>query len=938
MQVSLEHWQKKLSLHFRELADNREGLGLPLFAIEHGLNDDEVEQVEELLRICLSERKCIETYWLLWIVYATEIGYRYTGDEYWHSFQEKMPGWEFHDRYALRRWFERFQQSYHGFEPSGPWAKHFKIIAWPITHAILPQYLQYQFASTLYQQRYSLAAVTTLNSSSLGRLLASLAYDVTARFEKFLQQEELTGRIVLGLLGQVPEGGHEPIYSKTLERIVADLDDVRNTRNWIRDTRQTVVDRFKGIGRGTGPVVRQTPVVGGDKPLDAFTQPDIRPNLFLRYSGSGKWAVAVEIPNFVSLAAIRSDLRDFLKRTRCRVSGATDTKPAGWTVSGKRRSILKSWPDPNKPLLAFELPHDILEPLLQSDCRISSGPSWLFRIGVDGRARQIRGHNVRPGASYIFVSSEEQSAASEFVSHCTLECEGIYAVQFSVPQSLSAEDTSHLKALGLEVARTIRVWPAGLPCRGWDGEGQSEWLTTEYPQLGIVHDHPVESYLVCLDDSTQTEIDAPDSGDPVFIQVDPLRAGTHRIVVTANRQSFSDDETLSGYLELKVREPEPWIPGVPAHTGLVVGLDPYDANLDEFWANKLDLSISGPASHAVACFVSLENSAGKQILSEQVDGMFQLPVLSETWRTKFANVVKREENEWGYLEASSGKLEICGGELGHCLLRFERDSLPIRWITRQDSRKVLLRLIDDTGLEDSAPEVRYFSMENPVRAETLEFACVFEGLNPENPGGLYVAQHGSHRDALVVSFGVAGEGLQGLVSNPDVSDVLSGDVSVADMLRFLGLWSSARLVGVLPEIRRKLVVTRLQSAIYERLCGKNWAQDEITVQKNVGNSQAHDNLLNGVSRNKRFNAALQENINLIHAPIGESVKRYTELARHHGVCRDPDLCEFAVLLACEPSVLLDKYSDDLDQLSKTFASNPDVLRGARWAKIVVHSG
>ena len=940
MQVPLERWQEKLDLHFRELADKREGAGLPLFAIEHGLTDDEVEQVGEHLREHLSEHKRLETYWLLWVVYATEIGYHYKGDEYWQSFQEQTPGWESHHRYKLRRWFRKFQQTYHGFEPSGPWAEHFKIIAWPITHAILPKYLQYQFANALYQQRYRLAGLTTLDSVSVGRLLARYTHDVTMRFEKFLQQEELTGRIVLGLLDQIPEDGHEPIYSKTLERIVADLDDVRNTSTWFRGTKQTVVDRFKGIGQGTGPTVGRSRITDNDEPSkDALTQPDIRPNLLLRYSGSGRWAVAVELPNFAPLADIHPDLHAFLKRTRCRISGATDTKPAGWTVSGRRMSILKSWPDSGKPLLDFEQAHSILERLLQSDCRISSGPSWLFRIGADGRARQIRGLNVHPGASYILVSSKEHSIPSAFVSQCTLECEGVHAVRISVPHSLSAEDTTHLKGLGLEVARTIRVWPAGLPCRGWDGEGQSEWLTTEYPQFGIVHDHPVESYLVCLDDSTQIEIDAPDSGEPVFIQLDPLRAGTHRIVVTANRQSSSDDEAHSGHLELKVREPEPWIPGVPAHTGLVVGLDPHDANLDEFWANKLDLSIDGPESHAVECFVSLENGASKEILSKKVDGMFPLPVLPETWRTKFDTVVKRKENEWRYLEASSGKLEIRGGELGHYLLRFERDTLPLRWVTRNLNHRLFLRLIDDTDAEGSDAVCTFYSMEHPLKAVPCATAEVLEGIYPPAPGGLYFVENDPHDDALTVSSGLAeGERFQGLVVNSDCADVLSGKVTIVTALRILALWTHARLVGSLAEARKNQITEQIHAAIYEKLCGANWAKAELAYKGNRTSNHIQEELLHRVSRNQGFKDALLKHSQKFREDIAQTVNWYVELARRYAVCKDRDLCEFAVMLTREPHALPDKYATDIDKISKEAASNPEVLRGARFADLLSSDG
>ena len=939
MQVPLERWQEKLDLHFRELADKREGAGLPLFAIEHGLTDDEVKQVGELLREHLSERQRLGTYWLLWVVYATEIGYRYTGDEYWQSFQEQTPGWEPHHRYELRRWFGKFQQTYHGFEPSGPWAEHFKIIAWPITHAILPKYLQYQLAKALYQQRYRLAGLTTLDSVSVGRLLARHTSDVTTRFEKFLEQEELTGRIVLGLLDQVLEGGHEPVYPKTLEQIVADLNHVLKTSNWIKDTK-TVVDRFKGIGRGTGSTVGQSRITGDDEPSeDAFTQPDIRPNLLLRYSGFRRWAVAVELPNFAPLADIHPDLRAFLKRTRCRISGATDTKPAGWTVSGTRMSILKSWPDSGKPLLDFEQPHAILERLLQSDCRISSGPSWLFRIGADGRARQIRGLNVHPGVSYIFVSSEEQSALSTFVSQCTLECEGVHAVRISVPHSLSAEDTTHLKGLGLEVARTIRVWPAGLPCRGWDGEGQSEWLTTEYPQFGIVHDHPVESYLVCLDDSTQIEIDAPDSGEPVFIQLDPLRAGAHRIVVTANRQSSSDDEAHSGYLELKVREPEPWIPGVPAHTGLVVRLDPHDANLDEFWTNKFNLSISGPESHAVECFVSLENGASKEILSKKVDGMFPLPVLPETWRTKFDTVVKRKENEWQYLEALSGELEIRGGELGHYRLRFERETLPLRWVTRNLNKRWSLRLIDDTDVEGSDAVCTFYSMEEPLKEVSCATADMLKGIYPPEPGGLYFVEHCPHVDALTINSGLAdGEGFKGLGINPNCTDVLSGKIAMATALRVLALWTHARLAGSLAEAHKNRITEQIHAAIYEKLCGVNWAKAELAYKGNRTSNHTQEELLHRVGRNQGFNAALLKHSQKFREDIAQTVNWYVELARRYAVCKDRGLCEFAVMLTREPHALTDKYATDIDKISKEAASNPEVLRGARFVDLLSSAG
>jgi hypothetical protein len=93
--LPLDHWQERLSRHFASLASSRADSGLPIFALEHPLTVDEVEEMSNLLRQLLAAGGRLSTYWLCWVIYATEIGYRYTGDEYWQSFEELTPGWGF---------------------------------------------------------------------------------------------------------------------------------------------------------------------------------------------------------------------------------------------------------------------------------------------------------------------------------------------------------------------------------------------------------------------------------------------------------------------------------------------------------------------------------------------------------------------------------------------------------------------------------------------------------------------------------------------------------------------------------------------------------------------------------------------------------------------------------------------------------------------------
>ena len=201
MSSSLDEWQIRLEQHFEALAKSRSESGLDIFALEHGLDEDALDEIAAKLRLRLKNNLRLSPHWLVWVVYSTEHGYRYEGDEYWPPFESQTPGWDGKKRYQLAQWFKKFQRTYRGVVPTGRWADHFSIISRPITHAILPKYLQNQFARTLYYQRHRLIGLTALDAGDIGRRLAGNADHVSNRFQEFLQQEGLTGRIVLALLG-----------------------------------------------------------------------------------------------------------------------------------------------------------------------------------------------------------------------------------------------------------------------------------------------------------------------------------------------------------------------------------------------------------------------------------------------------------------------------------------------------------------------------------------------------------------------------------------------------------------------------------------------------------------------------------------------------------------------------------------------------------------
>jgi len=939
--MSLDQCQQRLESHFAQLASARSFSDFPLFALEHGLTEDEFDEIRELLHAELVEGWRMGRHWLVWVAYATELGYDYDGDEYWSSFEQRTPRWRepitSTRRNLLRTWFSKFQTTYQGVKPSGPWAEWFSIIAWPITHAILPRYLQWQFAKTLYDLRYQLAHLETLSPSAVGSLLAANAWDASSRFREFLQQQELAGRIVLALLSDRTVEGQSPIYPQTLERLVADLEQVQSTREWLGETRRLVADRLKGAARGEAPMHRAAEH-GGDSNAtrDALR---IRPTLMLRRSTASTWSIVIDIPSFASVARSQPDIHALLRSSRCKITGTGDTwLPSGWLLSSSRRRVLKGWPGAGTPLVTFERPNPDLDQWIARETRLPTGPTWLCRIGGDGLAREIAGRMVRPGRKYILISEAEITSRYSFLAPCKVDCTGIHAVVLSIPDTVTFETMKALQQWGLQVGRTVRIWPAGLSGRGFDGEGRSEWLTTEAPCFGVVHDHPVDAYSFRIDNGAETLVKASAVGTPVFVKMAPLPPGRHTLLVKA-RQAYTPGVTTSppaeGVIALDIREPEPWIPGTTSHAGLAISLDADAPGLDGFWDGNVGVSILGPAGHQVTCTVSLQTASGKELLAEQI-GTFDLPVTPSEWFKKFHPFVKDERRTWTYLEATSGRFLVRGDELGEYSLRLERDVKPVRWVCRNTSQATTVRLIDDTG-GDEAATCRFFSFRTPAFAISLDAELMMAGFDVPAPGGIFEARHGKCQDTINVSIPPNGHGFADLLIEPDLHGLESDTFPITNILEAITLWSEARLLGPLVAIRRNRVIERLVNQLYGRLCGKRWADAEAAYLSSTHSGFDRQKLERTVGGQHGFALVLSREYDRMEAGTDTGKHWFAGVASRYQVSSDQGLCEFALQFSSHPHELPPLPKSILDGLLLEIKDKGVLLRGARLVVLLTAS-
>lgn len=933
MATELEVWQKRLEDHFGQVAANRGAAEFPLFALEHGLGTDELRRIRELLHYSLTHHPSLSPHWLVWVVYATELGYDYDGEEYWQTFEERTPHWhEVDRRRQLRGWFRKFHTTYHGVEPTGAWAEWFKNIAWPVTHAILPKYLQLQLARTLFSLRYDLAALHTFEAAAIGRLLARSAWDATSRFKIFLEQEELVGRIVLALLASKTENAPAPILATTLRRIADDLGRARTAGEWLRETRRVVADRFEGVGRlaSRSPTARSpSAAIQADTPQTIPA--NIRPAVLLRRASATSWSLYVEIGGFAALSRLNPDLRTFLRATRCRIRGAGDLwLPAGWTLSGTSRRLLKSWPGAKEPIVTFARPNGLLDHLLQSECRLSLGRIWLYRIGADDIGREIAGRFVRCGQQYILLSESELAPCPPLVSKCDISCEGIFGYHVAMPSQVTAEDTARLQALGLQVARTIRIWPAGLFSRGWDGEGRSEWLTSESPSFGIVHDHPTESYRLQLNDEVPTIIAAKAPGLPTFVTLSPLAAGRHVLVATVTRPSSGPSpasRAAEGSIEINVREPIPWMPGTTSYVGMSISVDPHDPTIDDFWNEDVELSVQGPLGHQVHCGLSLYRANGDELSNREI-GSLELPISNATSSRKIHEFLKSFAKDWTHLEAASGALILRGEELGDYRLALSRDVKPVRWACKTMHEQMLLRLVDDTGSEDPiAATMRPF--DSPLTARTINAADLYTGIKCSAPGGLFVVQKGNTGDTIIVSSPEVEGGLQSLGIMIDVGAADPTGIDVAQHLRHIELWMKTRLAGPLASFRRDRVVRALCQLLYARLCGTRWGRAEAAFLDDPQSAQRNDELVNCVDRTPGFAIVLQRDFNLTQGGTSARARWFLELTKSFRVCADPRLIEFALLIAGQPHQVPLLKGEEMGPLLSQVSDKTVLLRGAR---------
>lgn len=923
MALGLDEFQAMLSGHFAGLRTVRAAFGYPVYAIEHDQTAQTVAELKRSLNESLRvQRFPSERHWLAWVVAAAEVGYTYDGDEYWRSFNESVPKWaEFGDRNLIRTWFAKFIKQFGGARPNGPWAQQFPIIALPITHAIVPRYLQRQFVQHLAVTARALASLGDASALELGEEFRDRYVGGFRRFSRFLEEAEVTGRLLLALRDEQIEEQVPRFSPLTFRRIVGDIESMPQGAAVLRRARKVLRDARISVPSGAGGTSQSHRALSATASIRSA-------RIIGRRDEMGDWSLKVHISAFEKEISRDAETMAALQKLRVRF---TDVE-CGWMPGIALHTLAKGIERPLRapPLLQslFEVdkPDSAIQPVLQRVGTLASASPWLLHCREDV-AYPIEGRHVRAGLTYIVL--HERPLPSSFQTAFNTRSlsslpAGLEAVEFTAPTRFSAEQLDLLTRAGLGHALRVRVDPVGLSPR-WSGtENEISLLTSEEPLFELTADFPVTEFLVALDDH-RTRIQSSDAS--VVVSLGLLSAGRHQLAIGATSKAADlaiEPETI----ELIVREPAAWTSASPSRAGLQFQVSPFGASIDDLVGGVASLSIRGPSGRLAILRAVFRANNGealdqKQLLRER------LPFSEERIKRVLDEFTKPGLAE---LMQDTAKIDLTLNvdELGQSTVTFPHEVDPIRWKLEKNGHEWVSRLVDEADLT-STLSVFLYPMTTPQARRSIELGEAMIGVPIEPPGALLVAAAGATEYSVIMSV------------RPPTGVLELGDILPRCAMRPLAMaelkdvtcayrtWAHARLKGPWAELRRSAVLKALHTALTALFVGKSWADKWADA---LNGSDAQLAIAREIPEAVGFGPAVLRNPSKWDGDLPEIVNTYTELAMRYRISADHGLCRIAVLLSFDPSQLDWPDTEKAEIDGNALASQRALLKGALLARAI----
>lgn len=917
----------QLDVHFAALKTARASLTdpAPVYALEHGLSSVDLDALGVAVRHVVAAGfgyRWWRESWLPFAVYAAESGYDYEGNEFWQSFEASTPGWAVHgNRDRIRYWFMRFAVDYGGALPEGAFARNFPIIAWPITHAVLPVYLQRYLAQLLYEFRMGLTTELLQEPEELGRQLAARAWDTTERFRIFCQNTSLLGQLAVALLSG--EGEDSPyLLPSTLHRLVEGMEKERQAKFWLQSARHSATQ-----ARTRGFFAPSPPKTGS--PVRSRLPNPTDPRLLLR-AGEAGWRVFALMPDLRSLSRRLPHVFEELRTKRARVEGADQTMLAPGRLTSLGQEVrLTRWPTLSIPFVQIEDGDPAVNSLIRDQVQVARGPFWLFKRRDGGNAVEIKSKVAHPGESYVVVYQEPWlQPGVPWLQASNLDATGAQAVRMDVPNPISEEESAALVAAGISVATDVFVRPVGFPASAWDGEGSVEWLVGEPGIVGVHVQEVPADYTLTLDSLRYTR-PWPAGELDLYLCMEDMAIGAHELIVELT--SAQDRAISSGSLVVTVRDPQVQSEGAEVGEGIRLLASPSRPTMSELWAPEA-ITVAGPEGLKADLSATLRSATDKII--GKVQQQVTLPLLEKDWAGVAKKIRGDDRFTRNFDQAESVEISVSRSGVGYAQLKADRGFQPLRWTLTRDRDTNKARLIDRT--DSGSTRVELYRVEHPTAAISCE-----ADADVEIPatGGLLraIATQGIDSEAIVLLPTRPTE-LFGKVVVPEVYAGSRDLEGLGRLAKAYQWWANADLPGdFFAQRQRDEVLEAITRSLVSNVAGARWgaverdaarARDPLDIiddmQKAVGESEDQKQLARTIGLN--LYAWLD--------PAALLVGFATTIAGtllSSGITSHDSAPRFLLTLAGRSGQIMQWPDDESRFLLKQALDTPLLLRAARFA-------
>jgi hypothetical protein len=829
----LSRFHATLKDRFQELKDERARIAAPVFALEHGLDATDLASLQDAVKQAVLDgmqfhhRKS----WLAFVVYAAEVAYRYDGSEYWQTFEDETPGWRGNSSYRdyIRTWFKRFASDFGGAQPRGAWADKFTIVAWPITHAVLPKYLQVHLAELLFNTRALLTGTLLADPDSLGSVLAAHAYAFTERFRVFCENTSLLGRTAAALLSGA--GGESPYLTpETLGRLVGGIEEERRARSWWTQAQQAA-NRVR-----LGGFVPSSSTASGSTRRSELSRSLPAPELSLGRVGTA-WRVFVGLPDLRSVSERLPALHDLLRTARPLLRGRNRPLARGQLLIPGQRESLDEWPPANEPLIVLEGASDTVNATIGDYCLTSPGPWWVFKERANGTAVEVRGKALLAGEEYVLLRVGTDDCRLPWAEEVPISTAGVTAFRVAVPaEAVTDSDASVLIQAGLSLLSRVIARPVGVVADSWDGQGAVEWTSGQLMLLGINAQQPPQECRLAVDTNPYV-LPWPSGESELVVSLEGLGPGRHTVTIGLHAQD--GHEVSHGELDIVVRDALARADTGSPGEGLRLVASPAQPSLDELWQESTVLEVQGPPGLKARVEATLLSDQGQVIASVSTGCV--VPVDHQGWR-RMAQQIRWNDPQFKakYDQAAACRIRVFKDGVGFAAITCERPFAPLAWRIKPGRGKVArtIRLVDQT--DDGQTQARFFDIMSPLTGHPWDVA---DTQPVPSHGGLIVAEAAVARASIILPPDP--NELRSIWKQLSGKRVPAGGQTPDRALELIdgyGLWADAELPGdPFARTLRDQILDQIDAALSQVLAGPKWAdleRDDLTRSGTVQAARA----------------------------------------------------------------------------------------------------